>query len=107
MFASYPLSTQEGKLSPDRRADMVRRWGQNSRMIQVGDTVLLREKTLAEAGLIDVEHWASSPGLVIDLMEDQSGYLMFEVMFEGGDGIGWWDDYQLRLVEEVESGKDA
>jgi hypothetical protein len=42
--------------------------------------------------------WAWTTGIVIDSMEDHNGYLQFEVMFE--HEIGWWDDYELKLVEE-------
>jgi len=37
-------------------------------------------------------------GLVVDMMEDQGGYLLYEVLFE--NEVGWWDDYELKLVEE-------
>ena len=86
------------------------RLGPNSRKIRVGDPVLLRNKfleeiasTLAEARPAD--KWAWSTGIVLDSMEDRVGYLQFEVMFE--HEIGWWDDYELKLVEEEEDGKDA
>ena len=77
------------------------RSGTNSREIRVGDTVLLRQKFLNEVGA-DGRHgpeaWAWSPGIVIDLMEQTKGYLMFEVMFECE--VSWFDDYELKLVEE-------
>ena len=79
------------------------RTGPNSRKIRVGDPVLLRKKfleevarSLAEARPADL--WALTTGIILDSMEDQSGYLQFEVMFE--HEIGWWDDYELKLVEE-------
>jgi hypothetical protein len=43
--------------------------------------------------------WMWNTGIVIDSMEDHAGFLQFEVMF--GYEIGWWDDYELKLVEEV------
>ena len=86
------------------------RLGPNSRKIRVGDPVLLRKKflenvasSLAEAG--PGVKWAWTTGIVLDFMEDNAGYLQFEVMFE--QEIGWWDDYELKLVEEVKDGKDA
>ena len=86
------------------------RSGPNSRVIQVGDAVLLRQKFLDEvagtrAEAAAAESWAWTTGIVLDLMEDTAGYLQFEVMFE--HEIGWWDDYELKLVEEVRDGKDA
>ena len=79
------------------------RLGPNSRKIQVGDPVLLRKKflenvarSIAEAR--PGEKWAWTTGIVLDSMESIDGYLQFEVMFE--HEIGWWDDYELKLVEE-------
>jgi len=79
------------------------RLGSNSRKIRIGDPVLLRKKflediasSLAEARPTD--RWAWTTGIVLDSMEDQSGYLQFEVMFE--HEIHWYDDYELKLVEE-------
>jgi hypothetical protein len=77
--------------------------GPNSRGIQVGDAVLLRQKFLDEvaatrAEAVATESWAWTAGIVIDSMEDHAGFLQFEVMFE--HEIGWWDDYELKLVEE-------
>jgi len=46
---------------------------------------------------VPVDSWAWAPGLVIDCMEEASGYLQFEVMFQ--TEVGWWDDYELKLVE--------
>ena len=86
------------------------RLGPNSRKIRVGDPVLLRNKFLEEVArnvqeAHPSEKWAWTTGIVIDSMEDSGGYLQFEVMFE--HEIGWWDDYELKLVEEEEDGKDA
>ena len=86
------------------------RLGPNSRKIRVGDPVLLRQNFLSEVArnvreAHPSEKWAWATGIVIDSMEDMAGYLQFEVMFE--HEIGWWDDYELKLVEEVEDGKDA
>jgi len=98
VLASHFLSTQEGQLiTSDGRL------GPNSRKIRIGDPVLLRKKFLEEVArsLAEArpdEKWAWTTGIVLDLMEDQSGYLQFEVMFE--HEIGWWDDYELKLVEE-------
>jgi hypothetical protein len=70
----------------------------------VSDAVLLRQKFLDEvadsyAEAVVREKWAWTTGIVIDSMEDHAGFLQFEVMF--GHEIGWWDDYELKLVEEV------
>lgn len=67
----------------------------------MGDAVLLRQKFLLEA---DDASWIMSPGLVIDCLEEASGYLMFEVMFE--TEVGWWDDYELKLITEYIENKD-
>ena len=71
----------------------------------MSDTVLLRQKFLDEvagsrAEAAPAESWCWTTGIVIDSMEDQAGFLQFEVMF--GHEISWWDDYELKLVEEVE-----
>ena len=86
------------------------RLGPNSRKIRIGDPVLLRKKFLENVARSIAEarpgdKWAWTTGIVIDSMEDMAGYLQFEVMFE--HEIGWWDDYELKLVEEVKDGKDA
>ena len=85
--------------------DQLLRSGPNSRGILVGDAVLLRQKWLNEVGgsrteAVRATSWMWNTGIVIDSMEeDYTGFLQFEVMF--GHEIGWWDDYELKLVEEV------
>ena len=59
---------------------------------------MLRHKFLQDlSGSVPQESWAWSAGIVLDCMEEANGYLMFEVMFEAE--IGWWDDYELKLID--------
>lgn len=74
------------------------RIGPNSRVIRVGDPVLLRNKYLDESYVQGQDDWILNVGLVVDVMEDQDGFLMYEVLFE--NQVGWWDDIELKLVEE-------
>lgn len=74
------------------------RSGPNSRTIRVGDPVLIRNKFLDENYVQGQDDWILNVGLVVDMMEDQGGYLLYEVLFE--NEVGWWDDYELKLVEE-------
>jgi len=84
------------------------RAGPNTRIVCLGDTVLLRNKCLDDNYEGSADDWFIGYGLVIDSMEDHEGYLIYEVMF--GEELGWWDDYELKLVEDKlgeKNGKDG
>lgn len=67
------------------------------RMIRVGDIVKPRVTYLVE--------WASPgcTGIVIDEMEMEDGFYMFEVMI--ADDIFWIDSLELELVERANGTK--
>ena len=83
MLSTYPLSPEEGWLSHPPR------------MIRVGDIVM------ASSGN-GVRQWhpdtGGGIGIVIDEMEMDDGFFMFEVLIE--NDVYWFDSIELKLLEK-------
>ena len=63
-------------------------------IIKVGDTVTLAGLPSTQARGLYFE----GPGIVLDVIEMEDGFPMFEVMF--GCSIEWFEDFDLKLEKE-------
>ncbi len=84
-----------GDVNPYQEAANLRVRGKDLRMIRIGDIV----KPTAGNG---IRQWHPKlddlTGIVIDEMEMEDGFFMFEVLI--GSEVFWLDSIELKLVEE-------
>jgi len=84
-------------LNPFQEATNLRVRGKNLRMIRVGDIV----KPTAGNGIRQYHpEFPDATGIVIDEMEMEDGFFMFEVLI--GSEVYWLDSIELKLVKENE-----
>ena len=83
MLTSYPFCSSEGRLS------------QPPRMIRVGDIVMASSGNGVREFHPDL---GGNTGIVIDEMEMEDGFFMFEVLI--GSDVYWFDSIELKLLEK-------
>jgi len=68
--------------------------------ITVGSLVKVRRTKKPNTPLINVGRM----GLVTDSLEDDTGFVSFEVVFS--DDRGWYSDLELEIISESEAGEE-